>query len=131
MSQEPRNSLSGWLNDNSTRNLPGISEMRPLVIPKPKARKIQWEGPVSLWMVVCYFILAWPQLLLYDLATSPGELAGFSVSGFVLLLFFILMLTLNVWISLLGIRRGNWWNRILSSIALLLFILVVVSQLPS
>jgi hypothetical protein len=105
--------------------------MRPLVISKPRTKKIQWEGPVSLWMVANDFMLAWPHLLLHDLAMSPGQLAGLSPSGFALLLLFVLTATLNVWISLLGIKRGNWWNRVLSSIALLLFGLIVVSPLLS
>jgi hypothetical protein len=47
------------------------------------------------------------------------------------LLFYCLSGTLAIWISVRGLRRGNWWNRLLCGLDLLLFTFVVVLPLAA
>jgi hypothetical protein len=102
---------------------PGLAAPRKLVhVDLPKLRKPwgQWEGPAALILVAESFMAAEAGFL---------ELVRETLAGYWCLFWFLLFSTLSLWISVHGIRKGNWWNRLLCALVLLLFIVVIIIPL--
>lgn len=83
----------------------------------PEIPRRQWEGPTGLGLVAAFLLLGMPYLLIGHVTSlQPGHAV------------FVVLVTLGLWVSSSGLRRGDLKNRSMS-LPVLLFFLAAVALL--